>query len=321
MASTRPRVVLFDPIPWAGIEWSYDDERSRLEAAGVDLVIPEDHTTRDVALATADVVVVSSIESMGAADIARLERCVGILCYSAGMDAVDTIAAAERGIPVGNLRAGTAEVADHALALLLAAQRRLITLHAASTAGQWDIDASPEIRTMRRLEGQVLGIVGVGAVGRAVAQRARGFGFTIIATYRQPPAEPDPALPHVPLEQLFAEADAIILAASLSESSRGMVDHRVLSLAKPGTILVNVGRGALVVEDDLADALDRGTIGIAALDVRATEPPDPATDRLSGRPEVIQTPHVAGVSIDALADVHRLAAEGIVAMLSDGGRL
>jgi phosphoglycerate dehydrogenase-like enzyme len=314
-----PQVLLFDPITWIH-DWSYEEERTALAALGVDLVIPPDREARDRDLAEADVVVVSSIDRLTATHVERLQRCVGILCYSAGMDAVDLEAAGRANIAVTNIRAGTVDVADHAMTLLLAAWRRLPAMISEARAGIWDLEQHPEFRAIPRLDGSTLGILGAGPIGRAVAARARAFGLRTIATYRRPEgAEPD--LPHVPLDRLVAESGALVLTASLNPSTRGIVDRRLLAGARPGLILVNVGRGALVVERDLADALDAGIVAVAALDVRDPEPPDPDDDVLTGRPDVIQTPHSAGVSAEALSSLHRLAAVEIEGLLRQGGRL
>ncbi|HEX2152976.1 MAG TPA: NAD(P)-dependent oxidoreductase [Acidimicrobiia bacterium] len=317
--SRAPQVLLFDPITWIH-DWNYDEERTTLAALGADLLTPPDRATRDRALAAADVVVVSSIDRLKAEHIDQLKRCVGILCYSAGMDAVDLEAAGRAGIPVTNIRAGTVDVADHAMTLLLAAWRRLPAMTSEARAGRWDLEQHPEFRSIPRLAGSTVGILGAGPIGRAVAARARAFGMRTLATYRRPEtAEPD--LSHVPLDRLVAESDALILTASLNPSTRGIVNGSLLAGARPGLIVVNVGRGALIVEADLADALDAGIVSVAALDVRDPEPPDPDNDVLSGRPDVIQTPHVAGVSAQALSSLHRLAAEEIVGLLRSGGRI
>ena len=131
----------------------------------------------------------------------------------------------------------------------------------------------------------------------------------------------EPALPHVPFEQLLAESHGLVLTASLNPSTQGAFDTTAFARARRGLVLVNVARGGLIVERDLAQALDDGTVAMAALDVRDPEPPDPADDALVGRPDVIQTPHAAGVSVEALAGLHRLAAEGIESLLRQGGRL
>lgn len=320
MTSPAPIVVLFDPVTWTG-DWSYDTERATLENAGATLVVPDSRAERDAALPDADVVVVSSIEQLASEHIGRLRRCVGILCYSAGKDAVDLTAAEDAGIPVTNVQSGTADVADHAIALLLAAWRMIPAMTAAADSYSWDLSEHPEISSIRRMDGTTLGIFGAGAIGHAVAHRARAFGMRTIGTYRRPETADDDLLPHVAIEDLFAQSDAVVLTASLTPSSTGIINADILSHARPGMVLVNVSRGALVVESDLVAALDDGTIRVAALDVRDPEPPDPETDRLTGRSDVIQTPHWAGVTVDALENLHRLAAEKIIGLLREGRRL
>lgn len=319
MTSKSPRVLFFDPITWIH-DWSYDVETASLATVGVEVVIPADRTERDRQLSSSDVVVVSSIDRLTADHVEMLDQCVGILCYSAGMDAVDLAAANRRRIPVANVQAGTADVADHAMTLLLAAWRMLPAMSAAAGAGHWDMAEHPEFRSIPRLEGSTVGIFGAGAIGRAVADRARAFGTNTIATYRRPGVATSD-LPHVDLRTLFAESDAVILTASLTPSSHQVIDRSVLEHAGPGAVLVNVGRGALVVEEDLAWALDTGILRVAALDVRDPEPPDPATDPLRGRTDVVLTPHMAGVSSRALSSLHQLAADGIKALLRLGGRI
>ncbi|MDA2979834.1 MAG: NAD(P)-dependent oxidoreductase [Actinomycetota bacterium] len=312
-------VLFFDPINWIH-NWTYEEEEAILAPLGIEVVIPRDRDDRDRNLASADVVVVSSIDQLTAEHVAQLDRCVGILCYSAGMDAVDVEAANRAGIAVTNIQAGTADVADHAMTLLLAAWRRLSPMIAEARAGRWDLEQHPQLREIPRLSGSTLGIFGPGAIGRAVAERARAFGMRTIATYRRPEAA-DRDLPHVSLTHLAAESDAVVVTASLNDSTKGAIDRQFFDAARPGLVVVNVGRGALIVEADLAAALDAGIVASAGLDVRYPEPPDPENDLLIGRPDVIVTPHVAGVSSEALSSLHRLAAEGIEALLRNGGRL
>ena len=310
---------MFDPVNWVQ-EWSYDHEVDALAQLGVEVVIPADRQQRDQELADSDVVVVSSVDQLTASHIDRLERCVGILCYSAGMDAVDMEAASKAGVPVTNIRAGTADVADHAMTLLLAAWRNLPYMASEAELGRWDLEDHSELRAIPRLSGSTLGIFGPGSIGREVAVRARSFGLRTIGSYRRPEtAQPD--LPHASLESLVAQSDALILTASLNASTAGAINADILRNAKPGLVIVNVARGGLIVEKDLVDALDYGIVRMAALDVRDPEPPDPGQDLLSGRPDVIQTPHMAGVSAEAFSSIHELAAQAIEALLRGGGRL
>lgn len=311
----RPLVTVVDPLTWSH-GWSYAAEDEILSAAGIDLRIPSDEADRDRLIAIADGVISSSLITIDESWIARMERCRVILCYSAGMDAVDAEAAAAAGILIGNVNASTDDVADHTMMLLLAAQRRLGAMMEATAAGQWDLTAIPELGSIRRLRGQVLGIVGTGLIGRATAVRARAFGFRTIGTRRRLDEDVDSELPIVSLDELCRTSDAIAVCASLSDESRQMIGRRQFELMKPGMIFVNAARGGLVDEAALIEALDSGRVAVAGLDVRDPEPPVTVNDRLASRTDVISTPHMAAASEGSRADLHRLAAENIIAMLA-----
>ncbi len=319
MESELPVATILDPLTWS-YGWSYEIERSILSEHGVDLVVPHDEEHRDALVARADVVVASSLLYVNSRLIASFKRCIGILCYSSGKDQVDAEAAGKAGIAVANVQANTMEVAEHAMALLLALRRRLVLMAAAADSGEWDLRRFPEIWEIPRLHGQTVGIVGAGKVGREVAHRARAFGMRTVAHYHRRPAVADPLLPHLELEDLMAESDNVVLCASLNPDSMKMIDRQTLAVAKPGAVLVNIARGSLVDEEALVAALDSGRLAGAALDVRDPEPPEEG-DPLSGRHNVIQTPHMAGASSGALDDLHRLAAHQILRLLREAGRL
>jgi D-3-phosphoglycerate dehydrogenase len=318
-AGRRPTVVVFDPIPG---DWSWDPEIAILAARGVDLVVPADPAGADQAIRSADAVIVTGVGRLDADRVATLEECVGILCYSIGMDKVDAPAAATAGIRVRNVPDYcTDEVSDHALALLLAAQRRLLPLATATAAGAWPAGDRSVTGSIRRLRGQTLGIAGAGRIGRLVARKARAFGFRTIAYDPLLSVTDDPDFPLVDHAELFRTADAIVVCAAYNPGEPALVDRDALALVRPGLILVNVARGGHVDEAALAEALVDGRVAVAALDVRASEPPDPARDPLAGLPNVILTPHVAATSRDAIDDLHRLAATYVLDLLEAGGRI
>lgn len=316
----RPLVTFVDPLTWSR-EFSYEIEQTAFAEAGVELVIPADETERDALLSRADVVISSGTMKVGPDMISRLERCVGIQCYSVGKDAVDSDAAERAGIPVANVNASTADVADHTIALLLAMERRLFPMVDATRRNEWVLRNLPDAWEIRRLEGQTLGVVGAGRIGRTVAQRARAFGFRTIAHDRFLPDPLDPELEMVELHDLFAQSDAIAVCASLDSDSHELINDEVLSHLKPGAYFVNCARGGLVDEAALARALDDGRIRMAALDVRSPEPPDPDNDPLGRHPHVIQTPHMAAMSDRTRVDVHHLVAENVIRLLRASGRL
>lgn len=311
----RPRVVVFDPIPGG---WSFAVDAAILAERGVDLVVPDDPDEADAALPTADVVVVTGVRQLDAQRVHSLERCVGIQCYSIGMDKVDGPAAAALGIPVRNVPDYcTDEVSDHALSLLLAAQRRIVPL---ATAG-WPLRDRGPIEAIRRLHGQTLGIAGAGRIGRLVARKARAFGFTTIAHDPFLADAGDPELELVAFDDLLARSDAIVICAAYTKGAPPLLSAEALVRVRPGVIVVNVARGGHVDEVALAAALLDGRVAVAALDVRDPEPPDPADDPLAGVPNVIQTPHIAANSREAADDLHRLAAESVLRLLESAGRI
>lgn len=318
-AGRRPTVVVFDPIPG---DWSWEPERAILAARGVDLVVPGDAADADVAIKSADAVIVTGVGRLDAGRVATLAGCVGILCYSIGTDKVDGPAAATAGIRIRNVPDYcTDEVSDHALALLLAAERRLLPLANATAAGSWPAGDRALTGSIRRVRGQVLGIAGAGRIGRLVARKARAFGFRTIAYDPFISVTDDPDFPLVDHDELFETADAIVICAAYTPGAPPLIDRAALALVRPGLILVNVARGGHVDEAALAEALADGRVAVAALDVRANEPPDPDNDSLAGLPNVILTPHIAATSRDAVDDLHRLAAEYVLDLLEDGGRI
>jgi D-3-phosphoglycerate dehydrogenase len=316
--ATRPRVVVFDPIPGG---WSFETDAEVLRGRGVDLVVPNDESAADVAIRTADAVIVTGVRRLDASQIATMERCAGILCYSIGTDKVDGPAASAADIPVRNVPDYcTDEVSDHAMTLLLAAQRRLLPIATATARGEWPVRDRAQLATIRRLRGQTLGIAGAGRTGRLVARKARGFGFRTIAhdPFVTDPADPDLEL--VAFDELLRRADAIVICAALTPGSLPLISRNALAQVRPGLILVNVARGGHIDEEALAEALQDGRVAVAALDVRATEPPS-QPDPLAGLANVIQTPHIAASSREAAEDLHRLAAQYVLGLLEDAGRI
>jgi D-3-phosphoglycerate dehydrogenase len=314
----RPKVVVFDPL--SGVtDWSYEVERGILAQHGVDLVVPATPQEADEAVRDADVAIVSAVRGMKREDIEPLTNAVGLLCYSIGMNQVDAEAAAEKGIPVGNVPFCVDEVSDHALTLLLAAERRLIPWVQMTAAGDWNYLAAPH-RTIHRLKGRTLGIIGTGRIGSEIARKAAPFGYRLLG-YDPYVEEMKNGLQKVSLETLMAESDAIVLAPTLNPTSRNIIDATSLSWVKPGATLVNIARGGLVEEQALAAAIKDGRIAYAALDVRADEPPKPDNNPLTGLPNFIETPHIAGLSVEAQEGLHTMAADAALVMLRVAGRL
>jgi D-3-phosphoglycerate dehydrogenase / 2-oxoglutarate reductase len=212
----------------------------------------------------------------------------------AGVDNLDVDAATRRGIPIVYAPGiGSQPVAEGTVALMLAAAKRLREL--GDMVGQASWASRYELAGLD-IEGACLGVIGYGSIGRLVARLCRGLGMETIAY--DPAHEPftDPDVELVALEELLERADVITLHCELTNQTRGLVDRRLLARVKPGAILVNVARGAIVESEDvLAEALARGQLSAVALDVFPSEPPA-SGHRLFGDPRVICTPHAVGLT-------------------------
>jgi D-3-phosphoglycerate dehydrogenase / 2-oxoglutarate reductase len=314
----RPVVVI--PAPIDIMDWKYDVERGILEQHGIHLVVPSSEEEARAAMPDADVIFTSS--PITADDIASLRNCVGILCYSVGVDYVDATAAAARGIPVWNCpTSNNEEVSDHAVLLIVAAQRRLLPLAMAAREGEWSVYEWPLLGEIHRLATRTVGIIGLGRIGHLVARKLHGFRLTVIASDPFIAGTADPEVELVTLDELCQRSDIVVSCAALTETSRGLINAATIAKMKPGVIIVNVSRGGVVVEDALADALESGHVAYAALDVRSPEPPNPDSDRITHLPNVVLTQHIAASSVESIAGLHVEAANQIIAMLRQAGRL
>ncbi len=252
----------------------------------------------------------------GEAVLDGMPRCRIISVAATGWDCVDVAAAAARGIRVAAVgEYCTDEVAEHTLALVLAFERKLRAYDRQVQAGRdwrWN-----EVRGLRRLSGLTLGIVGFGRIGRAVCRRALGFGLDVLAA--DPGVDPAEVRRHgaepAGLDWLLERSDIVTLHCNLDAGSRGLLDRRAFAKMRKRPLLVNVSRGALVHEGALAEALDRGLLRGAALDVLAEDSPDLVHHPLVGRDDVLLTPHVAFNSETALEDLRRISAANIAAFL------
>ena len=240
-----------------------------------------------------------------------LDALPGLKCvvrYGIGCDTIDMAAAAARGVPVANVPDYcVGEVADHAMALLLALERKVLVFDASVRRGEWTPVKTG--RPIHRLAGRTLGIVGFGRIGREVARRASVFGYRILA---HDPLLPEDAIRGAgaepsALEALLAAADSVSLHLPLTDETRGILGREKLAGMKSGALLVNVARGALVDVAALAEALGAGRLAGAALDVYETEPL-PRDHPLRSAPNTILGPHCAWYSEEALRDLQKNAA-------------
>src|ERR1700688_2169246 len=245
----------------------------------------------------------------------QLARCKAMRRFGLGVDNIDLPAAKELGIAVNYvpdycLR----EVSDHAMALLLALARKVTLSNKLVQSGRWEV---PPIVPLRRLEGQVLGLIGFGNIPRALAPKAKAFGFKVLThdPYVAKEALAAADVEGVSFEDLLARADFISVHAPLLPATRGLMNAAALAKMKKGAFLINTARGPLVDETALIAALDSGHLGGAALDVVTTEPL--AKDSpLIGRDNVILTPHTAFYSVEALEELQTKCASDVARVLS-----
>jgi D-3-phosphoglycerate dehydrogenase len=262
--------------------------------------------------------------------IDRLTRCRVIVGCGVGVDRIDADAAGRAGIAVCNVPDyGTGEVADHAMALILALTRGVVRAHEALRADPvagWRSDLPP---TLLRLQGARLGIVGLGRIGTAVAIRGRAFGLEVLAFDPYAPSGHEIAIGARRIEHFAAflgAVDVVSIHAPLTAETRGMFGAAAFRAMRRAAILVNTARGAIVDTDALADALEASTIAGAALDVLPEEPPRAEGRLLAAfradapwlRGRLVLTPHSAWRSAASYRDCRRKAVETAVGYLVDG---
>jgi lactate dehydrogenase-like 2-hydroxyacid dehydrogenase len=322
------KILVIDPL--------YDtmpDVEEAAAGAGVELIYrrsvqgtlpdPRDYVGVDAVLNC------RSAHRMPAETIARLDRCRCIAQGGVGYGHVDLKAAGEAGIPVINTPDyGTTEVADHAVALALALLRGIQAYdrRLRRSNDSWDARL---LKTVKRLGGLRVGILGLGRIGTAAARRFEAFGMKV--GYHDP---------HLPvghqlsfgwerfdtLDALLARSDLLSIHCLLNEETRGMIDARALSLLPPGAVLVNTARGGIVDFTAVADALRSGHLGAAGLDVFEQEPLDRADPLIQAwaageewlDERLILTPHSAFYSTASIVDIRRLSMTYLVDYLRSG---
>ncbi|MER3420910.1 MAG: hydroxyacid dehydrogenase [Chloroflexota bacterium] len=299
----------------AGFARDWHLEREALAAIGAHFepVNAESEEELINACRTADAIIVVR-ERFTRRVIEALERARVIVRSGVGYDVIDVPAATARGIAVCTIPDYcTQEVANHALALLLAVNRRLRELDAAVRAGHWRGGDLPSIGP---LYGQTVGIVGYGRIGRAMAARCRALGMRVLAAdpYTGPPDADDRI---VPLDELLADADYVSIHCLLNDETRGLIDERALRWMKPTAILVNTARGPIVDQRALTRALQEGWIAGAGLDVLEREPPNPH-DPLLSLPNVVFTPHTAYYSDLSAVRLRQRVVQEVVCALTGG---
>jgi D-3-phosphoglycerate dehydrogenase len=303
-----PNVLITD-YPWSDL----DVERATLGEAGLDLVAGPSRMGTAAAVealvAGCDPVAIMCCWSVvSAAAIRGAPHLRHVARLGVGLDSIDVAAATAAGVLVTNVPDYCVEeVSDHAVALLLAWARGLIPLDQEVKRGIWE---PAQVRRFCRIQDLTVGILGYGQVGRRVADKFAGFGSRLLVNSRSPLANPGAGVEDVSLDDLLAGSDAVVICAPLTPQTHHLFDEARLRQMRRGAFLVNVTRGSIVEADALIRVLDEGHLSGAGLDVVEGEPSPPAA--LTGRPDVIATPHVAFSSASSVMELRRRVSEEVV---------
>ena len=303
---SRRRILVAEPLAEEGLSilrTEHDvDVRTGLDRAELLAILPE-----------YDALLVRSQVQVDADAVAAGTRLAVIGRAGVGVDNIDIAAATEAGITVVNAPTGnTIAAAEHTLALLFALARRVPAADASLRRGEWKRAAF----TGRELRGKTLGIVGLGKIGIAIADRARGLEMDVLG--HDPYVTEEAAAHHgvhmVPLAELLARSDAVTVHVPLTRSTRDLIGAAEIATMKPDAYLVNVARGGVIEEAALALALTEGRLGGAAVDVFTHEPPKDSP--LLSAPNTILTPHLGASTAEAQTRVAVEAAEQVLDVLA-----
>jgi D-3-phosphoglycerate dehydrogenase len=301
-------------VTWLDFDAEDPESGGLLTEAGLTLdMAPKwgDRTPEEVRkLAAGSVAAIVSTDPFDRAVFAGVPTLRAVCRVGVGTDSIDIGAATEAGVAVAITPGANADTtADHTVALLLAAVRRVVENDASVRRGQWERAGH---LTPWDLHGKTVGIIGLGDIGQRVATRLAGFGVTMIAS--DPEVEPPPGIELMAVDELLRRADIVSLHAPLVDATRGLIGARELELMGPDAILVNTSRGGLVDHDALVQALDAQTIRAAALDVFADEPPK--SPQLFGFDQVVLSPHIGGLSDASIQQMTRQAARNVLDILA-----
>jgi glyoxylate reductase len=311
-ASSRPYVFVTRELPGDAVE--------RLKrAAQVEVWSGQDPPPREELLsqaARADALLTLLTDRVDAELLESAPQLRIISNVAVGYDNIDVEAATARGVLVTNTPGVLTETtADFAFALLLATARRVVEGDHLARSGGWPT-WHPSFLLGQDVHGATLGIVGLGAIGTAVARRARGFAMRILYSdhEQRPELEAELGASFVPLDALLRESDFVSLHVPLTPHTHHLIGRRELGLMKPSASLINTSRGPVVDQEALCEALRSGRIASAGLDVAEVEPV-PAGDPLLRLDNLVLTPHVASASVATRTRMADMAADAILAVL------
>ena len=309
------RLVVFTeraegPVP------GLDEELIRQNGGTIRFGRAADESDR-IRLAEGAEVLVAGMANLTRPFLATLPKLKGVVRLGIGVDSVDLDAATDLGIVVANVPDFCSEeVAEHTLGLILAVTRKIVLADRKSRRGEWVSGMDALLRPMRRLSGQMLGLIGLGKIGRCVARKAQGLGLKVVAFDPHVSAETaqSAGVPLLSLDALLPQADILSLHVPTTPETYGLINSRTLGLLKPGAILINTARGPVVDEAALLDALASGRLAGAGLDVLQSEPlrlPHPLADFEN----VVFTCHYASLSEESYAIMRHAVSDQAVQIL------
>jgi (S)-sulfolactate dehydrogenase len=302
-------------------EFMEDSAVERLRAAGHEVLYDPkllDDAPRLMAEgASADVLIVRNRTQVRGELLAALSKCRAIGRLGVGLDNIDVGSCQERGIKVIPATGANAlSVAEYVITSAMMLLRRAYQCTAAMAAGQWPRGA---VANGREIAGKTLGLIGFGSIGQLTAELAQALGMHVIAfdamMDRDHPVFAASGVRFAGLDEVIAAADVVSLHVPLLESTRNLLDGKRIAAMKPGAVLINTARGGIVDEGALVAALKRGHLGGAAIDVFANEPL-PASLHFSDCPNLVLTPHIAGVTNESNERVSALIADKVLEALA-----
>lgn len=312
--AVRPKIVVLDGYTLNPGDLSWED----LNTLGELRVF--EYSTQEQALERAKdaAIVLTNKLIIDASFMTKSAHLKCICLMSTGYDVIDVAAAKARGIAVCNaVGYGSDSVAQHVFALLLELTNQVGAHHASVQKGDWarNRDFSYTLNPIIGLAGKIMGIYGLGRIGQKVAEIALAFGMHVIAHHKHPERDARPGVQFVALDNLFKQSDVLSLHAPLSTANEGLVNSARLQQMKPSSYLINTGRGGLVLEADLKEALEQKWIAGAGLDVLAVEPPS-ADHVFYNLDNCIITPHNAWANKTARQKLMNTVVENVKCFLA-----
>lgn len=299
-----------------GARWSLDIETEELAEYGVELVQNLGTTAEDIVNTAREAVAIlaGSPPKFDQGVLSQLPSLKIIARYGVGVDKIDVAAARELGIMVTNLPdVFSEEVATHTVALILATMRKIVQSHRLAVSGRWEV---APLKPFFSTEDQVLGIVGLGNIGQGVARKAQGFGFEMLVydPYLSPELLSQFDVTQVDLDELLVRSDVVALTAPHTEETHHIINAAALQRMKSTALLVNTSRGSLIDEVALEEALEKGWIAGAGLDVMENEPVEAGRSILNSD-KLTVTPHTAWYTEQAMERMRRQACQEVARVL------